>query len=156
MNAEHFSADIREILRLLHLHGVRYLLVGGEAVIYHGYARLTGDVDLFYEATPENATRLFAALVEFWGGSVPGVAAAAELCEPNVVVQFGRPPNRIDFLNAVSGIDFADAWRTRIQEQMGEVPVAVIGLEALIRNKVAADRDKDRDDLSYLRRKLKS
>jgi predicted nucleotidyltransferase len=156
VNADHFSEDVREFFRLLHTHAVRYVLVGGEAVIYYGYARLTGDVDFFYEPTPENTARLFEALREFWGGDVPGVGSAAELCEPAVVVQFGRPPNRIDLLSTVSGIDFGAAWTSRIEERVGEVPVFVIGLEALIQNKAAAARDRDRDDLDYLRRKSRA
>ncbi|MBM3839307.1 MAG: hypothetical protein FJ398_15325 [Verrucomicrobia bacterium] len=51
----HFSADTREFIALLHQHAVRYVIVGGEAVIFHGYARLTGDVDFFYERVPRRS-----------------------------------------------------------------------------------------------------
>lgn len=51
MKAAHFSKDIQDFIRLLNQHHVRYLIVGGEAVIYYGYARLTGDVDFFFETT---------------------------------------------------------------------------------------------------------
>lgn len=65
--------DTRELFRLLEEHDVRYLIVGGVAVNYHGYPRNTVDTDIFYEPSPDNARRLFEALREFWGGSVPAV-----------------------------------------------------------------------------------
>ena len=99
IDASTFSPDIREFLRLLHAHGVRYLIVGGEAVIFYGHARLTGDVDFFYDIDFDNARRLFAALDEFWEGSVPGLGCPEELAAPGVIVQFGVPPNRIDLMN---------------------------------------------------------
>lgn len=156
MKASHFSRDVLELLTLLHRHQVRYLLVGGEAVIYYGHARLTGDVDLFYEAVAENAERLYAALRDFWGGKVPVVAGPQDLLAPGVIVQYGRPPNRIDLLSAISGATFAEAWvarRTEYLEGVAEgLPVHIIGLGDLIRNKRAAGRPKDLDDLDYLLR----
>lgn len=98
IDASTFSPDIREFLRLLHAHGVRYLIVGGEAVIFYGHARLTGDVDFYYDIDFDNARRLFAALDEFWEGSVPGLGCPEELAAPGFIVQFGVPPNRIDLM----------------------------------------------------------
>src|SRR5688500_8747122 len=106
---EHFSPDTLEFIRLLAKHGVKYVIIGGEAVIFHGYARSTGDVDFFYSRDPENSERLFAGLQEFWDGDVPGLNTASELLEPGVVIQFGRPPNRIDLLNAPDGLSFEQA-----------------------------------------------
>jgi hypothetical protein len=54
VTGEHLGSDMRELVRLFHTHGVRYLVVGGEAVIHHGYPRLTGDIDFFFEQTEEN------------------------------------------------------------------------------------------------------
>ncbi len=51
MKATCFSDDVQEFLRILAVHKVKYLIVGGEAVIYHGYARLTGDVDFVFESS---------------------------------------------------------------------------------------------------------
>jgi hypothetical protein len=84
-------------------------------VIFHGYARLTGDADLFYDRDPANADRLFRALTEFWDGPIPGVATAAELAAPGVIIQFGVPPNRIDLINEVDGVSFGAAWRSRVE-----------------------------------------
>ena len=66
MKASHFSQDIQDFLKIIADHNVKYVMVGGEAVIYYGYARLTGDVDFYYESSKENALRLFEALNEFW------------------------------------------------------------------------------------------
>jgi hypothetical protein len=155
VRAAHFSPDVGELIETLGRHGVRYLLVGGEAVIYHGYPRLTGDVDFFYEQTSDNSTRLFAALEEFWGGSVPAVASARELLEPGVVVQFGRPPHRVDLISAIDGVTFEAAWPHRIEEGIvfddaRSSPLPIIGLADLVRNKRAAGRHKDLDDAERL------
>ncbi len=154
MTGEHLAPDIQELVRLLDAHGVRYLLVGGEAVIHHGYPRLTGDVDFFFEQTRENGDRLFAALREFWGGDVPAVADASELLDPDVILQFGRPPNRVDLIGRLGTISFRQAWRRRVREvlrtQAGEVPLPIIGLADLVESKLQAGRHKDLDDVEHL------
>jgi hypothetical protein len=154
VTGEHLAPDIRALLRLFARHRVRYLLVGGEAVIHHGYARLTGDIDLFYEATVPNARRLFAALTEFWGGEVPALASEADLLEPDVVVQFGRPPNRIDLIGTLGGVSFTRAWRRRVVEKIHvrprAIPLPIISLEDLLESKRAAGRHKDLDDIEHL------
>ncbi|NNF57052.1 MAG: hypothetical protein HKN04_02320 [Rhodothermaceae bacterium] len=154
--AAHFSPDTQDFIRLLDRYQVHYLIVGGEAVIYYGYARLTGDVDFFYDRSAANAARLFEALLEFWGGDIPGVAEAEELTQPDLVLQFGRPPNRIDLLSRITGVAFAEAWAARrelslVSEDGVSAPLYYIGLEHLIANKQASGRPKDLEDLGYLR-----
>jgi hypothetical protein len=145
------SADLREFLALLFKHEVRFLIVGGEAVVFHGHARFTGDVDFFFEPTPNNASRLHAALLEFWHGSVPGVACAEELLEPGVIFQFGRPPNRMDLMGQIDGVDFDAAHATRVLAELPEVGVVpFIGLDALLANKRASGRPKDLADIAAL------
>jgi hypothetical protein len=158
IEAGHFSPDILAFILLLDKHEVRYVIVGGEAVIFHGYARLTGDVDFFHDPTADNARALFAALDAFWVGNVPGLAGRRELIEEGAVVQFGRPPNRIDLLSRIDAVTFSEAWATRRAVTMispaGErtVPPYYLSLANLIRNNAAAARPKDLDDLQYLRR----
>src|SRR5580704_11041433 len=81
-----FSPDTRELIALLHKHHVRYLIVGGGAVIYYGHIRTTGDVDFFYDPTEANAQQLFAALSEFWAGRVPNLDGWQELAEPGMIL----------------------------------------------------------------------
>ena len=154
MSTPLFSRDILEFLEMLRKHRVRYLVVGGEAVIQYGYARFTADMDIFYEASAANAARLYQALQEFWGGTVPGIENAATLRGKGKVFQFGRPPNRLDLLNSIDGVGFPVAWKGRRTERFGHrgrlLTVHFIGLEELIRNKRSAGRNKDLDDLRFL------
>lgn len=79
MRATYFSEDTRAFLQLLYKHKVKYMIVGGEAVIYYGYPRLTGDVDFFYHNTSQNTHRMYQVLLEFWEGDIPGLMSAEEL-----------------------------------------------------------------------------
>jgi hypothetical protein len=155
LGAFYFSPDILEFIRLLHAHRVRYVVVGGEAVIYYGHARLTGDIDFFYDSSPKNAATMFSALRVFWSGNIPGIERVEELEEEGIIIQFGRPPNRIDLLNRIDGVAFAEAWEARVtttlQTPVEEFPLYYLGLAHLIRNKEACARPKDQDDLKFLR-----
>jgi predicted nucleotidyltransferase len=154
MDPSYFSPDTLDFIRLLAENEVRYLIVGGEAVIYYGYARLTGDVDIFYERTEDNTQKLFAALKSFWKGKIPGIRSHTEFKKRGAIIQFGRPPNRIDLINDISAVSFEKAWLNRTVEELkiGDImyPVYYIGLDDLIKNKRRANRYKDLEDLKYL------
>lgn len=138
IDRDHFSPDTVALLEILARHGVRYVVAGGEAVIFHGHARLTGDVDFFYDRDPPNAERLYRALCEFWQGPAPGLSGAAELTRPGLVLQYGVPPNRIDLINEIDGVTFEQAWAGRVEALLSaepaDVPVAYLGLDELLRN----------------------
>ena len=95
MSAALFSKDILDFLALLRKHNVRYLVVGGEAVIQYGYARFTADMDLFYDNAEPNVERLYQALLEFWGGSVPGIESSRNLRATGKIFPFGSPPDQL-------------------------------------------------------------
>ena len=154
LTADSFSRDVLDFLLLLHKQDVRYLIVGGEAVIFHGYARLTGDMD-FFMRQPRKISDCYKALREFWKGNVPGIAVAKELLQVGLVVQFGLPPNRIDLVNQIDGVNFKEAWRNRVIVQLkgtglDDAFIFYLGREDLIRNKRASGRPKDLDDLRFL------
>lgn len=144
------------MLALFHEHGVRYMIVGGEAVLFYGHARFTGDLDIFYERSSENAERLFAALRAFWRGDVPNVESTADLLEDGSIIQFGVPPHRMDLINSISGVGFGEAWTRRNVVRMGEAEVFYIGLEDLIQNKRTVNRPKDAEDIRFLLRRQRS
>ncbi|MEF8795446.1 MAG: hypothetical protein V5A22_12540 [Salinivenus sp.] len=148
MTTTRLPTDFKEFLRLLTEHDVRYLIVGGYAVGYHGYPRATGDMDVWVDATPENAERLVMALREF-GFDVPELEPDLFL-QPDRVVRMGHPPLRIELLTSVSGVAFSDCYTSREQDEIDEVPVYFIGMEKLKENKRASGRHKDLDDLENL------
>jgi predicted nucleotidyltransferase len=142
------QADLKEFIELLNSHSVEYLIVGGHAVAFHGHPRYTGDIDFFIRATHSNAQRLLATLNGFGFGGV-GITER-DLLEPERIVQLGQPPNRIDILTSISGVDFDSAWASRIESTMDDQPVIMIGWNELLRNKKAAGRQKDLADVDKL------
>ncbi len=147
------QADLREFIALLNSHNVEYLIVGGHAVAFHGHPRFTGDIDFFIRATPANAQRVLSALVSFGFGGV-GITEN-DLIERGRVVSLGHPPNRIDILTSISGVDFESAWEARVQTLLDDQPVALLGRDDLLKNKEASGRQKDKADLEKLRALLK-
>jgi hypothetical protein len=142
------QADLREFIVLLNSHNVEYVVVGGHAVAFHGHPRFTGDIDFLIRATPENVSRVLAVLDAFGFGNLRIVEQ--DLLERGRILQLGQPPNRIDVLTSISGVDFDSAWEQRVQTLMDDQPVALLGWNELIRNKRAAGRQKDLADLEKL------
>ena len=154
MKASYFSTDVQEFIRVLSGHDVRYVIVGGEAVVYHGHARLTNGIDFYYEPTAENAENLWNALDEYWAGEMPGLKSAEGLLLIGATVQYGVPPNQIVLYNSLTNVSFDEAWDAKAEESIRirgkKYPIYFVGLQDLIRNKTALKRDIDKEDLKYL------
>jgi hypothetical protein len=140
--------DLREFIELLNSARVEYVVVGGHAVAFHGHPRFTGDIDFLVRASPENALRIIDVLKRFGFGGTGLVAADFEAA--GRIVQLGRPPNRIDLLTAISGVDFDEVWATRIASTLDGIDVAFIGKDALLKNKRASGRAKDLADVEAI------
>lgn len=147
------SRDYEELLESFNAHGVRYLLVGAHAVALHGRPRATKDLDVFLEASEENAGQVLAAIRSFFGGSDLGITVE-DLLSPGRIIQLGVAPARIDLLSRLaSRIEFAQAWPNRVQANYGSVTTYFIGLEDLIAEKTASGRLQDQADVEALRRR---
>jgi hypothetical protein len=144
------NPDFRDLFAALSDAGVEYLLVGGYALAVHASPRFTKDLDVWVDATAENAERVWAALVAF--GAPLGELSRSDLATPGVVFQMGVPPNRIDVLTAIDGVAFRDAWAERIETAYGDVKVPVIGRRHLVLNKRASGRPQDAVDADTLER----
>ncbi len=158
MSPNAYSTDCNEFISLLNRHNVRWVIVGGEAVIYYGYVRLTGDVDFFYSTDKVNIDNLHSALREFWSYNIPGNIQKKDLEEEGNFIQFGVPPNRIDLMNKIDGVRFEEVWNNRLTEEIetdqGNITVYYIGLNELIKNKRKSNRPKDLEDLKFLESRL--
>jgi hypothetical protein len=144
----HLPPDFKEFLRLLNVHKVEYLLIGGYAVNYYGYPRATADLDVWLAMQPANAERMVAALKEF-GFDLPDLSPELFL-RPAQIIRLGVPPVRIEIATTISGVDFAECQARRVEDTFDGVPVHVIGLDDLKRNKQAAGRHQDLADLEHL------
>ena len=143
------NRDFVEMLSALSAAGVEYLIVGAYAMAAHGWPRATGDIDIWVRPTPDNAARVMRALGAY--GAPLFDLTAADLTRPDTVFQIGIPPGRVDILSGVSGIEFAEAWASRITVRLAGVEAPTIGLDALLKNKLAAGRPKDLADIAWLR-----
>jgi hypothetical protein len=143
------NPDFREFIRSLNDNRVRYLIVGGYAVAFHGHPRYTKDLDVWVDLSPENAANIVGALKQFGFGSL-GLQPADFLVQDQVI-QLGYPPSRIDILISLKGVDFNSAYDARIQIPVDDVTVNFIDLENLRRNKKATGRAQDLADLENLK-----
>lgn len=142
------NSDLREFLESLNSNEVKYLVVGGYAVGFHGAPRYTGDLDVVVEKSSDNAARVMQTLMTFGFGNIG--LGNEDFLRPNHVVQLGHPPNRIDILTGISGVTFEEAWNSRVQGELDGVPVNFIGREQLIRNKQSSGRSQDLADAEKL------
>jgi hypothetical protein len=140
--------DFKEFLKLLNVQGVRYLLIGGYAVGYHGYPRATNDMDIWIAIHPDNAKRVVKALGDF-GFDLPDLTPDLFLKE-NKIVRMGNPPMRLEITTSISGVEFEECYGSRVVDTLDGVEVAIIDLPHLKMNKKAAGRFKDLADLENL------
>jgi Nucleotidyl transferase of unknown function (DUF2204) len=142
------NQDFKEFIQLLNAHKVEYLIVGGYAVAIHGYPRNTGDIDFWLKSSVENAEKMVKALIDFGFGSLD--VSVTDFLKNDSVVQLGFPPNRIDILTSVSGLQFDDAWSQKKEVNFEGEIINFISLHHLRINKKSTGRDKDNLDLKNL------
>jgi len=147
-----FNEDFRDFLLMLNKHNVRYILVGGFAVILHGYSRTTGDMDIWVERTKLNYEQIKKAFTEF-GMPVFDMTEENFLNHPNWdVFTFGVPPVAIDVMVKVKGLNFEDNFKQAVFFEDDGLTIRTIHKNQLIRAKEYSNRAKDIDDIQNLSR----
>ncbi|HEU4925995.1 MAG TPA: hypothetical protein VFT24_03040 [Vicinamibacterales bacterium] len=139
------NPDFLDLLHAFAAADVRFLIVGAYALAVHGRPRATGDLDVWIDATPQNAGRIMRALAAF--GAPLAEVTEADFSRPGAVFQIGVPPGRIDILTELTGLAFADAWATRIRRPFGDIDADFIDRASFLRNKRATGRLKDLADI---------
>jgi len=142
------NQDFREFLQSLNDNGVRYLVIGGYAVAFHGHPRYTKDMDVWIAMDAENAANMVRALEQFGFASLG--LKEEDFLVAGQIIQLGYPPNRIDVFVTVAGVDFESCYAARVQEKVEGVLVNFIDLESLKRNKMAVGRHQDLADVENL------
>jgi len=145
--------DYKDLLSVFDAHGVKYLIVGGYAVIFHAQPRFTKDLDIFVRADSANARAMHAALAAF-GAPLEGIRPE-DFTDRNSFFRFGRDPRGFDILPDIPGVDFDSAWERRVEtviDPESGLKASFISADDLIAAKLAAGRPQDIADVDAIRK----
>jgi len=145
--------DYKDILLALSNRKAKFLLVGAYAMAVHGYPRSTMDIDLWIKPDPENAILVLQALEDF--GAPSDNLTQNDLQKENLIFQIGVAPRRIDIITSVDGLNFEEAYKNSKTVEIEGIPIQVLSISDLIKNKRSTGRNKDLVDAESLEDLLK-
>lgn len=148
-----FDSYTHKVLSTLLKHNVQFIVVGGYAVNYHGYKRTTGDIDLLLKPdNVENKTKLINSLRELEIDEETLSALKNLDFEKPQVFMDGEEPFKIDFLTKISGVEFDDAWKLKIEATYDNLNIPFLSYNHLILSKITSTRGKDKIDVEELQK----
>jgi predicted nucleotidyltransferase len=139
---------MRDFLNLLGMHRVEYLICGGHAVAFHGYPRLTMDLDILVRPSPENSVRIMNALHDFGFGNA-GIPQDG-FSKRGTAITLGVQPNQIDLLTSVGITDDDTIFERAVDGKLDGISVKYISVGDLVKAKREAGRPKDLADINEL------
>ena len=142
-------SDFRELLSLFDRHEIRYLVVGGYAVMKYSEPRFTKDLDLWIATDPTNAKSVYVALKEF--GAPLEHLTAEDFTQKEYFYQMGRAPLRVDIMMSIPGVEFEGAWQNREVVELDGLEIPFISRADLILAKKASGSLQDKIDLQKLK-----
>ena len=125
--ASGFNDDFLDVLRALVESGAEFVIVGAHALAVHGVPRATGDLDILIRPTENNAKMVIEALEAFGAPIKDHGVSEVILVAEGIVYQLGLPPRRIDLMTGLSGVDFDEAWSTRVEIEIDGMPIPFLG-----------------------------
>ena len=146
------NPDFRDMLSCLNEERVDFIVVGAYALAAHGLPRATGDIDVWLNNSPENARKILRALAKF--GAPTSDLSEEDFTTPDFIIQIGVEPCRIDLMTGIDGVEFEEAASSKVKKAVGGLEIFVLSKEHLLKNKLAAGRDKDRGDIAWLEKSL--
>lgn len=141
--------DFKEFIELLNAHQVKYLIVGGYAVGFHSRPKFTQDIDFWIDKREHNARKVLSVLKDFGFGDLN--VKISDLTNPDMVIQLGYAPLRIDIITDLSGLNFSEAYARKVKGNYLGIDTYFISIEELIKNKEIAGRDKDLLDIKWIK-----
>jgi hypothetical protein len=140
--------DYEELLGLFNKNKVKYCVIGAYAVGFHAWPRYSKDIDILVEPSSENAKRIVRALDEFGFKSLG--LEERDFAKEGKIIQLGYEPVRVDILTSIEGLDFKQAWKSKVLGNYGKERIFFLGINELIKNKRKSRRSQDRADLERL------
>lgn len=142
------ETEYLNFVRLLNEENVEYVVLGGHAVIAHGYLRTTGDMDIFVQPSLENAERILRVMERY--GYTNGEFDIDDFTRVPSFLSFSRHDGYIDIMTFTLGVTFDECYQNRLVLDINSVPVSFINLRELIKNKQAIGRPQDLLDVENL------
>lgn len=142
--------DFKEFIELLNAHQVEYLIVGGYAVGFHSRPKFTNDIDIWINKSEENAHRMLTVLEDFGFGSLE--INLEDFTANDRVIQLGHAPLRIDVMTSISGVEFSEAYKEKMEGIYLGIKTFFISLDQILQNKKASGREKDLQDIKWLKK----
>jgi type IV secretory pathway protease TraF len=147
--------NLKQLLSALNANRVKYVVIGGYAVFVHAQPRMTKDLDVFVESSPENALAIYRALAEF--GAPLAQFTIEDFADGRTIARFGVPPICFEIIQRIDGVDFASVSVNSMQVMIdGEVPARYISADDLIANKLASGRPQDLADVAAIRQRRRA
>lgn len=143
------NPDFRDMLLCLTEEKVEFLIVDAYALAAHGLPRATSDIDILVKRDSEHAGCIMLAVAKF--GAPTLHISEQDFMSPDMVVQFGVEPCRIDLLTGISGVEFADAWQNKVTIEVDGIELYILSKADLLKNKSATNREKDKGDIAWLK-----
>jgi predicted nucleotidyltransferase len=144
------AKDFEDFFAQLNKHVVKYMVVGGYALAFHGKPRHTGDLDIWIDRSENNATKMLKVVKEF--GLISLGLIKDDFLKDGFITQIGYPPLRIDILNTIDGVEFKEAYTNRQTVEVDGLMISYIGLAEFIKNKQAVGRPRDLSDIKEIQR----
>jgi hypothetical protein len=147
--------NLKQLLSAFNANHVKYVIIGGYAVFVHAQPRMTKDMDVLIESSPENAIAVYRGLAEF--GAPLARFTVEDFSDGRTVGRFGVPPICFEILQRIDGVEFADVYANSIPVMIdGEIPARYISADDLITNKLASGRLQDLADVEAIRQARKA
>jgi len=143
------NPDFKELLKIFEKRKIRYLVVGGYAVMKYSEPRFTKDLDVFIATDQDNANGVYSALKEF--GAPLENLTADDFAHEGYFYQMGRVPLRVDIMMSIPGVEFDEAWENREVIELNDLKIYFISRSDLIRAKEASGRPQDKIDIKKLK-----
>ncbi len=142
------NSDFSDLLKLFNDKKVKYLIIGGYAVVQYAEPRYTKDLDIWISTDTTNASSVYEALKEF--GAPLAELTEKDFAEEGCFYQMGVSPVRVDILMGIPGIEFEAAWKKRAKIEFDGLLLSFISKEDLIIAKRASGRPQDLIDADAL------
>ena len=142
----------QNLLKLLLEVEVEFIVIGGYSVIFHGYPRTTGDVDLWIKPDSSSKGKILPVLKKI-GIDKKSIQAISELDFTGYLVfTIWEKPERVDFLTRINLITFEEANLQKIVADVGGLKIPFLHLNHLVLSKMNTGRPKDAADINELQK----